>query len=182
MNEEDLNSPTMIGVTGHRPAKLGGYGNTAQEWVRKFGKQMLAQYTQMFDEVTIISGMALGFDQAMAGAAYESGTPFIAAIPFEGQELKWPVPAQRIYHDLLKVAQDVVVVSAGLYSDELMRIRNEWIVNHSDQMWALWDGNKDGGTAHCVGYARGKKVPVLQLWNSWLKYNGLPYPAFKEEV
>ena len=40
----------------------------------------------------VISGMALGWDQAVARATADLGIPWVAAITFEGQESKWPLP------------------------------------------------------------------------------------------
>lgn len=155
------------GVTGHRSDKLGGYGDTAQSLVRRFALQIL----QDSDCETLISGMALGWDQACAWAAVQLGIPLLAAIPFEGQEMKWPLPARRIYHELCNKARNVVIVTPGGYAEWKMQKRNEWIVDLSNAMLALW-GGMPGGTANCIDYAHKKDVPVVNLWAWWLIFQG----------
>lgn len=100
--------------------------------------------------------MAIGFDQWMAELCIERRIPFVAAIPFEGQEKRWPPTVQRAYRDLLKLA--VKVVSFGSeYSEGLFQMRNEYIVNQldgpNDRLIACFDGSR-GGTHNCVKYAR----------------------------
>jgi len=43
-----------------------------------------------------------------------------------------------------------------------MQKRNEWMVDHSDYVIAVWDGSK-GGTGNCVKYAIKQEKEILQL-------------------
>lgn len=147
----------ILGVTGHR--QLGGWTipNPVYDYV-------LAE-THIFlierKPTKLITGMALGFDTLIAELAIKAGVPFIAAIPFIGQERLWAPDAQKHYHQLLEHAHSIEVVSPGGYASWKLHARNQWIVNHSDMMLAAFDSSQKGGTANCVAYATDKKKPTV---------------------
>lgn len=156
----------IFAATGHRPNKLGGYSPAAMLKLTEFA----FQYLTLIDQPDkIVSGMAIGWDQAVAHAAVLCGVPFIAAVPFAGQELTWPTLAQEQYRRLLDRADEVVIVTPGSYSPAKMHARNEWMVDHADKVIALWNGT-EGGTASCVAYAEGVRRPVENLWSMWKKW------------
>lgn len=140
----------IVAFTGHRPDKLGGYKlpNPTYSYVCQRIEQALLE----LKPDTVISGMALGVDQWAANIAHKLGIPFIAAVPFIGQEKMWPAASQSIYNKLIKLASEVVIVSPGGYSAAKMQFRNEWMVDRSNQVIAIWDGT-NGGTGNCVAYA-----------------------------
>jgi hypothetical protein len=160
----------ILSATGHRPDKLGGYGNRAAH-------QCLVQLAYSYVIATAptygIVGMAQGWDTACAEAFIMAGVPFVAAVPFAGQESKWPREAQVHYHYLLACAARVVTVCDGGYAPHKMQIRNAWMVDHSNTMMALWDGSK-GGTANCVHYAKAVGRPISQLWDRWVEMRSRP--------
>lgn len=140
----------VVAFTGHRPNKLGGYGPSAtQDRVRAKLREVLGGLRPTWG----ISGMALGVDQWAAEVCVEMQVPFTAAVPFNGQESRWPEDSQRRYRELLAKASDVVVVSDGGYEAWKMQRRNQWMVDNADVLVAVWDGSP-GGTANCVKYAR----------------------------
>jgi uncharacterized phage-like protein YoqJ len=140
----------VVSVTGHRPDKLGGYDfyNPKRSWVRDRLKDELNRLKPS----SAICGMALGVDQDFAFVCLELGIPFLAAIPFIGQERIWPKESQDLYSQLLSRAYHIVVVSEGGYAAWKMQIRNEWMVDNCDTLIAVWDGTS-GGTRNCVKYA-----------------------------
>lgn len=140
---------SVIAATGHRPNKLGGYGEAAADRLFRLAKWYLND--TMPDRV--ISGMALGWDQAFARAAAHLRIPFTAAVPFRGQDGTWPPASRAAYSTLLALADAVVVVSDGGYSGRKMMLRNQWMVDNCDVLCAVWDGSA-GGTSACVGYAK----------------------------
>jgi uncharacterized phage-like protein YoqJ len=153
----------IIAATGHRPEKLGGYGAD----VRAVLLQVATEYLALRPRVSeVVSGMAQGWDQAFAHAAYDLKIPYVAAVPFIGQERKWPEQTQAYYRRLLDRSARVVVVSSGGYSPDKMQLRNEWMVEHCDRIAALWDGS-DGGTANCLDYAAALMRPVDFLWEEF---------------
>lgn len=164
MNRTLDNAEEVIGCTGHRPQKLGGFTRAA--FLRLFDVALGYLNHLPAKRYVAISGMALGWDMAFARVCCVAGIPFVAAVPFVGQEKTWPEQSQRAYRSILRQALDVVVVSEGAYSPQKMQIRNELVVDHSSRMVALWDGS-DGGTANCLKYAAQKQRPVINLWDEW---------------
>ncbi len=79
----------VIAGTGHRLNRLGGYGQEVYDQLFVIAFNMLAE----LKADTVISGMALGWDQAIADAASIHCMKLIAAVPFEGQEQAWPYTA-----------------------------------------------------------------------------------------
>lgn len=166
----------IIGVTGHRPPKLGGYTPDAKIRLQRFASRWL---TSKAVPDQVIVGMAQGWDTAVAQACDALGVPFIAAVPFEGQEGRWPDEAQAEYRRLLDKAVKVAYISPGPYSPELMQIRNEWMVDQSTEMAALWDGSQDGGTANCVRYIKQTEKPWTNLWDRWQSFLQAQPASFK---
>ncbi|TIW05731.1 MAG: DUF1273 domain-containing protein [Mesorhizobium sp.] len=152
----------IIAATGHRPPKLGGYGPA----VRKDLLNLAIDYLEAERPTSVISGMALGWDQAFAVAAVVCGVPFTAAVPFKGQHLRWPDESQRRFEWLLSEAATVHIVS-DIPGDRAMQKRNEWMVDRADKMCALWDGSW-GGTFNCLRYAKKVQRPVDNLWDRWV--------------
>lgn len=149
----------ILATTGHRPGKLGGYGPETDARCFALALQLLDQYRPE----RLLTGMALGWDSAVARACVLRGVPFVAAIPCERQDAHWPNAAQLEYERLLALAERVVMVSPGGYHSEKMRTRNCWMVDNADGLVALWDGSKSG-TSHCVKYAESRGKPVVNLW------------------
>ncbi len=149
-----------VAVTGHRPEKIGGYDfyNKQRTWIRERLKEQIITLQPQY----AITGMALGVDQDYAYVCCELGMPFIAAVPFEGQEAKWPAESQRFYRELLARAQHVQVVSPGGYAAWKMQKRNEWMVDYCRILIAVWDGSS-GGTGNCVQYAEMIGRPMVRI-------------------
>lgn len=143
-----------VAFTGHRPDKLGGYDahNPTRGRLAHALTAHLFTLAAEHNGLTCISGMALGFDQLAAGVCVQIGIPFIAAVPFEGQEAIWPASSQASYRELLAKAAKVVVVCRGGYSPHKMQLRNQWMVSNCDLLVAAWDGSP-GGTHNCIKYA-----------------------------
>lgn len=164
----------IIAGTGHRPNKIkvgsfDGYSPMIYDLLVEFAEIKLNQFRWPPGE--IISGMALGWDQALAEAALRLDIPLIAAVPFEGQESKWPRESQKRYNWILSKAHDVVIVSPGPYSPNKLHDRNEWMVDNCNLLLTLWDGS-EGGTKACINYAEWKGREMHHLWDEWLTHVG----------
>ena len=150
----------IIAFSGHRPNKLGGFKvpNPTYNYIcQEIEKTLLELKPEK-----IISGMALGVDQWAANVAIKLGIPFLAAVPFEGQERAWPEASQKVFHKLLDKAAEVVIVSEGGYAAHKMQTRNIWMVDHCDKLIAVWDGTP-GGTGNCVNYAISKDKEIIRI-------------------
>ena len=147
----------IIAFTGHRPDKIGGYRPCERH---DLIKQAIKGYLLMNMPEKVIVGMALGVDQIACEAALELKIPVQAAIPFEGQEKKWPFESQMKYIKLLEQCKDIYTVCPGEYAAWKMQARNEWMVDNCDVLIAIWDGSS-GGTANCVKYAQSKNKQTI---------------------
>ena len=149
----------IVAGTGHRPDKLGGYSPHTTLRVL----QLATTYLQEAKPSVVISGMAQGWDMALAQAAINLGMPFWAYIPFEGQEQVWPAATRLYYKALLEKAERIVVCCPGGSKPASMQIRNQRMVDDCTSVVALWDGS-NGGTSNCVAYAMFVGKPLINLW------------------
>jgi len=154
----------IVAFTGHRPAKL---PNKATGY--KLPNPTYLHVCQQIDKTLrelkpdkVISGMALGVDSWAANIAHKLGIPFIAAVPFEGQEKAWPQASQNTYHALLKLASEIVIVCPGGYAASKMQTRNVWMTDRCDKLIAIWDGTP-GGTGNCVEYAKSIGKEIIRI-------------------
>ncbi len=155
----------ILGVTGHRPKYLPGqYSDYTNEVLLKISEGIIKKYQPDI----IISGFALGFDIAMTEAAINNNISVVAAIPFVGQEKRWTKSQQEKYHRLLEKSEKVIV-SEGSYSAAKMMFRNQFIVDFSDEMFCLWNGDKNSGTGNAVTEAMKQGKNVKNFWNAFNK-------------
>lgn len=154
----------IVAGTGHRPNKLGGYGDDVFDRLVALART----YLWHMEPWHVISGMALGWDQALAMAAVQLGIPFTAACPFEDMHEKWPEHSWPRFLWLFEQAQHVEFVNYGGYAPWKMQARNMWMVDRADRLVALWDGT-NGGTKNCLAYASkvNHQMPVDNLWGAW---------------
>jgi uncharacterized phage-like protein YoqJ len=157
--------------TGHRPNKLGGY-----DWNNPIMQKLKNQLLNVINTLVIrhgitrfISGGALGTDQAAFWCVHlmKQKHPYIqniVAVPFEKQDQYWRNEHKYWYRKMLEKADEVVYVDTledyrdpqvpiGEYSKQKMHKRNEYMVDHSGIIVAVFDGSK-GGTYQCLYYAR----------------------------
>lgn len=154
----------IICGTGHRPNKLGGYSADAERCLWQFAKTQLVKLRPTL----VISGGALGWDTALARAAFVLKIPYDLYVPFKGQELAWPHDSRESYHKMVGHANNVVICSPGGYAAWKMQERNKRMVLASDSVLALWDGSS-GGTANCVAFATQIGKPIYNCWADWSK-------------
>ena len=161
----------ILAATGHRPGKLGGYSPHAARALLDFASYWLLRSRP--DE--IISGMAQGWDTAIALAAIHHGIPLTAALPFATQANAWPSAARARYGEILAKASRVVILSPVPQSDAYTRLamqtRNRWMVDNCSELVALWDGSP-GGTKHCVEYAMEANRLFANPWHEWRQWWG----------
>lgn len=179
-NRDDKDRLVIAG-TGHRPQKLNpfdqndrkfGFSQEAHQLLLETARQTLSEFQELHPdkEIEVISGVALGFDQALIEAALEKEMHVVAAVPFEGQEKAWRMDTQRQYHELLDRVRaaggEIHVVSPGGYSAAKMQARNVWMVDRADQIVALYSGGP-GGTSNCIDYAKEQGKEVRNVWQTF---------------
>lgn len=169
-----------IMVTGHRKLiPLGHQGSPYPEnnhevalWQHKLF-HLVYNYVKYYaidgmacNNITeFITGMAIGADQMFCQAVIKLSDERLqyiltAAIPFAGQESRWPPAAKNLYAFLLNRCHKQVCVSEGGYASWKMQKRNEWMVDNSQRVLAIWNGLQKGGTWNCINYALKKGLKI----------------------
>lgn len=151
-----------IAVTGHRPNKLGGYSEEAHEHLISIAYSWLIN-TKDTVEILFI-GMALGWDQACAEACLRANVPYVACIPFRGQETIWNKQSQQNWERLCKNAQAQIIVCPGGFSPRKMQVRNQHMIDNTNEVLAMWNGDRFGGTWNCIKYAQEQSKPIINFY------------------
>ena len=173
--------------TGHRPDKLGGY-----DWSSPKNKSIMAKLRDtIVEEINstdekqfhFICGGALGIDQMAFDIVQDIKCNTLKlnpisilteiALPFLKQEVKWQESSRLKWRKQLNTADKVTRVDMleeykikgyeeDIYYPAKMQKRNEYMVNNSDVIIAVWNGTK-GGTYNCVRYAKQKGREIIRL-------------------
>jgi uncharacterized phage-like protein YoqJ len=154
--------------TGHRPDKCGGW-NPNNPIAKNIKTKLEEAITQAIQEgyTSFISGGALGVDQWAAEIVLKlkeqnSNIKLIIARPFSSQASVWNQESKIIFKSICDRADEVVDVSEEPYAAWKLQKRNEYMVNRSSLVIAVWDGTA-GGTANCVNYAKNKLKSIKQI-------------------
>lgn len=147
--------------TGHRPEKL----NRSETEIKK---DLEVAILQAIDDgfVTFITGMARGVD-IWAGEIVlqlrkqNPNLHLIAASPYEGFESRWSADWQKRYKNILDQADLVRFVCKG-YSKACFQIRNEWMVDRSARIIAVYNG-EPGGTRNTIEYAKKNGIQTVPI-------------------
>ena len=147
--------------TGHRPEKL-----KRMQWLikRELKKEILRAVDDGIE--VFISGMAQGVDIWAAEivlALRDSGKPvkLICASPFRGFEARWSEEWKSRYNAIMAAADHTVYVCKG-YSRSCFQIRNEWMVDRSARVIAVYNGEA-GGTKNTLLYAIKQGVSIVLI-------------------
>ena len=148
--------------TGHRPEKLClGEGEIQEALSRKIQNAIDDGYS------TFISGMARGVDiwAAEIVLAFRESNPaihLICACPYPNSERRWGASWQRRFTTILQNADCIRVISQN-YNKGCYQTRNEWMINHSSRVIAVYSG-ASGGTRNTLVYAHdtGLDIQIIQ--------------------
>ena len=155
--------------TGHSPKPL-PFGYNEEEPSCKKLKELLSENIER--QITengvthFISGMAMGVDIFAAEAVLKLKQKYPqikleCAIPCETQANKWSEGWRNRYFDIIR-RSDVAKMLQTHYTPDCMMKRNKYMVDNSDVVIAIWNGEKSG-TGNTVNYAMksGKKVIII---------------------
>lgn len=155
----------LVFPTGHRPNRFqNGYST---EFETKLQELALERIMHMVDEcqcvlsqVLGITGMALGWDQAVTTEYVKMGISFEAFVPFPEQANAWPASSRKRYHQLLVNAAKEHTV-CPFYDSTAFKKRNRAMIDRAVEFLeldpqnrclflSLWDGLPTSGTGECV--------------------------------
>lgn len=89
----------------------------------------------------------------------------IAVVPFRSQAVRWRDEDKARYEAILRIVDEVVVLSERYYKGCLLR-RNDYMVNRSSRLIAYYDGSNKGGTFYTVREAKRHGLKTVNLYNS----------------
>ena len=145
--------------TGHRPEKLTQTEAEIKAWLAERIRETVEDGYTAF-----ISGMARGVDLWAAECVLslresDSGVRLICACPYDGFESRWSQRWQNLYRDILVRADETVFVCPK-YTPSCFQKRNEWMVDRSSRVIAVFNGTA-GGTKNTIDYARKQGCEVI---------------------
>ena len=160
MTEQELRQHRCC-FTGHRPEKL---DKPEAEVIEELKKEIHIAIADGFQ--TFISGMARGVDLwaveiVLDLRANGAAIRLICASPYRGFEVRWSQDWQERYRRVMEQANLVRFICPS-YSWDCFQRRNEWMIDHSARVIAVYNGGP-GGTRNTVEYARGREVPFKIL-------------------
>lgn len=140
-----------VGITGHqRLPKFCNWQWTADE---------ISKILNSIERPLIgLSCLAAGTDQLFAKLIIDHDGSLHAVIPFHGYEDKFEKIADaNRYHDFIKQCGHLTNLDFKNSDEESYLEAGKWLVDHSDLIVAVWDGQPAGGmggTADIVKYGR----------------------------
>ena len=163
-------------VTGHRPKGFPfPYGNDGPMYhiyknalLCEIRKVVLMGYTEF------ISGMADGVDLDFAEYVLylknheEFDIKLEAALPYAAKPTKRPTAYRERKDDILFDCDSVVSVSPS-YHKGCMQKRNRYMVDKSDLVIAVWNGEEKGGTWDTIKYARDNNKTIRYIMLNEIK-------------
>ena len=155
--------------TGHRSQKLPFGFNEQDERCIKLKDALKKEIIRQIDEYSVtdfISGMAIGTDIFAAEIVLELKKQFPqlwleCAIPCENQASKWREAECERYFNIISQCDKETLLQTR-FTPDCMQKRNEYMVDKSDYVIAVWDGTPSG-TMNTVRYAEkcGKEVVII---------------------
>ena len=146
--------------TGHRPEKLDASEEEVKAWLRMQIMKALADGYKTF-----ICGMGMGVD-IMAGQIVreikekDPSVHLICVIPWPGFAARWKMIWKGQYDFLLETSADYVKYMSKTYHDGVFRMRNEYMVDHSNRLIAYYNG-APGGTWDTIEYAVKRGIEIV---------------------
>lgn len=151
-----------MALTGHRPERL-GYPEldfyTTSEWRKIIN--WLKEKIKEENVIDVYCGMASGCDIAYGIAAYELR-----------HDEKYPIKIHCIlpcknynnkinWHKYLKACADEWIELSDEFYKGCDNVRDQYMVDHSDKLFAIWDGNKSGGVWSTIKKAQKKGIDII---------------------
>lgn len=174
-----MKTKITIALTGHRPDKLAGYKINDPFYVRLQERleAVIREYLGAYDIIQCHSGLALGADTVWSKAIlqmrqeYPDRVKFHADIPMEEQPSVWFNKSDvEFWHEQVKQADSKTVYgSLEEYPESqrkymavrLLEDRNQGMLSPADIVIAIFNGNKKGGTANAVRFAKQQSKQLI---------------------
>lgn len=155
--------------TGHRPQSF-TENNEKSEYIIKLKSEIALQIDKAVKDgfFDFYTGMAQGTDtfaaeEVLKKQQKDTRVKLHAAIPCEMQANSWNEKDKKRYEEILEKCESVTYVSRHYYRG-CMQQRNKFMVDNSERVIAVWNGENAGGTAFTVKYAskQGKEIYLIR--------------------
>jgi hypothetical protein len=148
-----------IGITGHQ--KL-----SDEVTIKWLTRELIYEYKRLKYVACAYSSLAIGADQLFAKNILELETDLIAVIPCMGYEKTFKESHKNRYFAILSQCKLIETLDFAEPSELAFLAAGKHVVNKSDVLFAIWDGDKAkglGGTGDIVQYALSLKKSVIHL-------------------
>ena len=150
--------------TGHRPDKMELGEKEIKPLLEKAIDESIAD-----GYITFITGMAMGTDIWAAEIVLEkkkrnTALHLICALPHQNFESRRSMTEKMRFNKIIKKA-DLVKEINNHYFTGCYQVRNEWMVDRSNLVIAVFNGQKSG-TKNTVDYAKRKGIKVVNVLDS----------------
>jgi hypothetical protein len=149
----------IVGVTGHQ--RLGNPSDW--DWVEREINALLRSFARPLVGITCL---AIGADQLFANAVFQNNGTIEAVIPFPEYEMSFDGAGKLQYQQLLGRASKITILQRKASADESYLEAGKMVVDSSDIMLGVWDGNPAaglGGTADIVEYAISRGTSTIHI-------------------
>ena len=158
----------VVAFTGYRPEKMPFVENKKDEAYMHFREQQKRVINRLVERgyTDFISGVAMGFDTWVAEDVLElrktnKELHLISALPHSNFESRRSMAEKMRFNKILKKA-DLVKEINNHYFTGCYQVRNEWMVDRSNLVIAVFNGQKSG-TKNTVDYAKRKGIKIVNV-------------------
>ena len=162
INNLRITKAVTAAFTGHR-----AYDFTQREVIKA---RLTAAILEAYEHGirNFISGFAIGVD-LMAAQVVQSlkfsypDMTLTAAIPFNGQANRYNPYDRKVYEQLMKLADEVIILSDQYYP-RCFLVRDEFMVENAAYLIAYYDGREKGGTYYTIKKAKALDIPIVNVY------------------
>lgn len=164
-----MTTKNICAFTGHRPHKFSWKNDESVPECIALKAVLSEQIKIMTDSgfTDFLSGMAEGCDAwaALSVLALREENPKLklhCILPCTTQADQWTESSRNLYHSILKQADSIVFVHRD-FQKNCMLDRNRFLVKHASALLAVYNGERRGGTAATIRYARkaGRDITII---------------------
>ena len=155
--------------TGHRPQKLPWRRDETAPGCVALKKTLTAQITALVVDgyTEFLTGMAEGVDMwaAQIVLSLRVTNPSLrlhCVLPCTEQSVRWSAASREQYRAILEQANSIIFVNRANKKDCMLE-RDRFLVSYASLVLAVYNGEKRGGTAATVRYARklGRELIII---------------------
>ena len=163
-----LEKASSCAFTGHRIEKLPWGNDESDPRCMKLKRKLYDTADAVYQDGIrhFICGMASGSDLYFCEALlelrrYRPDITIECAIPWPGQSSHW-INRQRIRYSRLMAECDYQTVISKMYSSDCFMRRNQYMVDHSRMLIAVYSG-ASGGSQRTILYAIRQGLDIIEL-------------------